>query len=295
MSGGSTVDVVVRHHDATRLDELEKCVFSLLCQTHRHVAIYVVTQRFDADQIHATRDRLAPMLPLNGDAKLDVIAWNEEHPKDARSALLNAGIAAGQGRYLAFLDYDDVLFPHAYATLLGALDRSGAAIAFGGITVSEHRTGGIFHFAKGRLNPFVPGALLDELAHNFCPIHSFVVDKQRVRPGQIYFDETMRRAEDYDFILRLISRYRSDFSCAGNKIGLYTYKDDGSNTIIQGNNGSASALLSWVAAERFLDARRRNLEVSREVQVDLGFLAPIDGLTVSQLLEMHGRLSPAAA
>lgn len=50
-----------------------------------------------------------------------------------------------------------------------------------------------------------------------------------------------------------------------------------------------------MAAERFLDARRCNLEVSREVQADLGLLAPIDGLTVSQLLDMHGRRAPAAA
>jgi glycosyltransferase involved in cell wall biosynthesis len=58
-----------------------------------------------------------------------------EHPEHANrgmSASRNLGIAAAEGRYVTFLDADDVLAPHALETLVGIMEADPrAAMAYG--------------------------------------------------------------------------------------------------------------------------------------------------------------------
>src|SRR5437588_105189 len=100
------IDVVVRIHDAGRVRELTRCVFSLVSQSYRTLRIIIAAQRFTDDGLEATRAALAPLLEGEDGVELAVVNWTEAEPVDARSVLLNLGVRAAEGRYLAYLDYD---------------------------------------------------------------------------------------------------------------------------------------------------------------------------------------------
>ena len=112
------MDTIVRYHDVSRTMELERCVFSIVGQSYRPLNIILTTQRFSEDEIEATRSVLAPMIDSDDEVMLTILNWDQAEPADARSELLNLGLRGATGRYLAFLDYDDVLYPEAYELLV---------------------------------------------------------------------------------------------------------------------------------------------------------------------------------
>src|SRR3972149_9944791 len=100
MRNDDQVDCIVRFHDIRRLLELNRCVFSLVGQNYRPLHIILVLQRFSADSIAAVHDALEPLLRLPGAPALTIKNWEAPTPVDARSALLNLGLAAAGGRYV---------------------------------------------------------------------------------------------------------------------------------------------------------------------------------------------------
>ena len=55
------------------------------------------------------------------------------------------------------------------------------------------------------------------------------LDRRRVDPADIWFEEQLSCAEDYDFLIRFCAKYRSDFTQMKRYVGEYLIKDDGSN------------------------------------------------------------------
>lgn len=284
------LDVVVRFHDPARLGELERCVLSLVGQRHRPLHVHVVLQRFPAAERAEVASRLAPLFAIAGAPGHTIHDFEAAEPRDARSALMNMGLAAGGGRYGAFLDYDDALYPEAYSLLIGRLRRSHAArIAFGGILVKRLRVYEHAVFAEGKERPFVGRTVLDLFAGNFCPIHSFVFDRDRIPAEEIRFEEGLVRAEDYDFLLRVCSGGMADFGLIDTVVGEYYWKSDGSNTVLTTASYSDAGQRAWLAAEDFLEWRRRTTEVAPEVQLAAGLEHAEQGLAVRDLLNRLGR------
>jgi hypothetical protein len=279
------LDVIVRFHDPTRLLELERAVFSLIGQSHRPLRILLTTQRFTAAELAATQAALAPMLSWAGEVTLTPLNLVQRGPADARSELINLGLAATTGRYLALLDYDDVLYPEAYGLLVGRLRAGDAGIAFARTPVLRADVHDGFLHARGMTHPFAGSSLGDLFRANFCPIHSFVVDRARVPPWVLRLDPTLTITEDYDLLIRLCAVVRSDFTLAGTDVGLYIMKTDASNSFDRDGDLSPALRARVAASDAFLEARRRLVELSPEVQRDLGMTTPIPGLTVRQWLD----------
>jgi hypothetical protein len=288
------LDVVVRMHDARRLAELDRAVFSLIGQTHRPLHILLCTQRFTPGMLLDVRQALAPLLSMPSAPTLEILNYEAPRPLDARSALANLGITSARGRYIAFLDYDDTLYPEAYELLIDRLRRTEATVAFGSIVMRRVLVEPFLCAVKTHRTPWRGKTLLDHLADNSCPIHSFVIDRTRLPPGML-FETDLVRHEDYDFLLRVCAACRSDFALMDTNIGNYYHKSDGSNSVLIGSTASSVNRVAWRHADNFIVQRRRATVVAPDVQQDAGLAHPIPGLTIHGLLGKLGRGLPRIA
>ncbi len=272
----AALDVVIRMHDPARLDELGRAVFSAALQDHRPVTIIVVCQRFGAAGLGAVRAALTPILAIVPEVEFVLLDREEPAPADARAALLNMGLRAGQGRYAAFLDYDDVIYPEGHRLLIGELESSGTGIAFGGILNADVTRRGLVPMTRMKRRVFQGDGLRQMLFNNYCPVHSYVIDRSRVAVEDLVVDESLALLEDYDLLLRLCARTPSSFRLKDKIIGEYLLKDDGSNVnpvrLAHDPHG-------WAAAKAVMQARRESLVLSPAVQATLGVDEP--GLTVA--------------
>lgn len=279
------VDCIVRFHDSRRLYELNRCIFSLVGQTYRPLNIILVTQRFTAKELDETRASLQAVLSLPNAPTLSMVNWEASEPRDARTALLNMGLQAAKGRYVAFLDYDDVLYPEAYSLLVERLRSSSAAIAFASVRVVQASVFPQFIQVAALAKPLFGGAGLSDLfKSNFCPIHSYLIDRQLVSKDILSFDMSLTWEEDYDLLLRICAAYPSDFDALKIQVGDYYYKNDGSNSVPTNGGVGEARLAEYAQVVATMERRRKTVSVSHAVQKQLGFSVLRDDVTISSVL-----------
>ena len=288
MSENQLLDTVVRFHDINRLPELQRCIFSLVGQNYRPLNIILTVQRFSASEIEETRQSLAPLLTGSCPPTLEIQNWNQSEPADGRGFLLNTGIKAAKGRYLAFLDYDDTLYPEAYELLVSSLKKSAAAVSFASVQLMRVHIYDSFSYTVGLVDPppFFGKDLWDLFKSNFCPLHSYIFDRKQIPQEVLKVDTTLSIEEDYDLLLRVCAQVQSDFKLVETVIGCYCFKTDGSNTVAtDGLDAQTSYLYQQVCSH--IEQQRRTTMVTPQVQTLLGLPAGGEPRTIRQLLIEH--------
>jgi glycosyltransferase involved in cell wall biosynthesis len=129
-------------------------------------------------------------------------------------AARNTGIRAAKGKYITFLDDDDIYYPDHLETLVGAMD-SGAQIAYTDSHLWENEINKInwlsVDYDRRRLHQ-----------HNLFPAMCLMVRRELF--DSCMFDESLKSHEDWDCWLRM-SRIVKDFvhikkaTCAYSKRG----------------------------------------------------------------------------
>ena len=281
---GGLLDVIVRFHNPVRLPELERCLLSLIGQTYRPLAITIVTQRFDLAATATLQSLLDILVRLEPDATIALLNFNEAEPPDARSALINMGFAVAQGRYVTLLDYDDITTPNGYTRLIEDLQATGAAISFGKVLGARLAVDGPILMTRTREDLYAGTGVIAMFRQNFCPIHSFVIDRTRIDPAALHFDPDRVVDEDYDFLIRTCAEYPSSFAQKEYVVGFYGLKDDGSNTVITPGRETEARWAKWRRSAAKTEQLRANTRVSHRVQRQLG-RTPDPELTVAQLVK----------
>lgn len=262
------VDVIVRFHDCSRLAELDRALFSLACQSSSPVRPIIVTQHFTVDQTRAVRVVLDRYPWCEQGSEPAIVNVEGPPGADLRSKLINAGFAQARHRFVAILDYDDCMLERAYEDLTSEALRSGAAIAFGRIMVKYVRVIDDSVYTVRTLPDMYRGlGLEDLLADNFCPIHSFLIDRARVDHADLRFDETMTRLEDYEFLLRFCTKYACSFGSVSKLVGIYNWRTEGGNSIQVFERDEEKIRANAVQWER---ARHRIEELKRSLRPHSG-------------------------
>jgi glycosyltransferase involved in cell wall biosynthesis len=111
----------------------------------------------------------------------------------------NAGTAAATGRFLRFIDGDDVLEAGSCARLL-RLANGGAAISYGATLVCDDRLQ-----PTKKVTSTLQGWIADEcLLYRFEARHLSMLFPRRVVEAVGPWDTTLRQCQDWDFVLRAL-------------------------------------------------------------------------------------------
>lgn len=206
------ISVIVRAHNPAKNWLLFKAIDSLAKQSYQNIEIVLILQNYTQQDILDLESSLGKILkPRNIHLQIE----NIENPsgKDLRSRALNRGLAMSRGQRIAFLDYDDVLYPSALERLSRIMDSSQAGCVVGACDLTyveyENSSEEIRFIKKERFYRDRPS--LERLKHHgFFTIHSLLIDKQKL--GDLKFPEDMFLFEDYAFFLELSMRTSFDFS-----------------------------------------------------------------------------------
>lgn len=257
--GDQTLSVIIRFHQKDRLPFLEEAIFSLAIQDWGKIETIVVIQNGTEEIRQAVVD-IINRQPWPEAPPYSVQCIAIPQGVDGRSTLLNEGIAIAMGRYLAFLDDDDFVYQHAYATLIGQLVCGGRAIAIGGCRRANIRYARNHWYVQSKDNFFSWGrSRLDLFMENFVPIHSYVIDRARIGSFELYFDDACPPLEDYDFLLRLFATFDPDLSQIDVPVCEYRIRMDGSNSIAYVPNAPPEVVKKQTRAQQLIRARKKTL------------------------------------
>lgn len=268
---------------------IPSAVASVLAQTRSDLEVIVVDDG-STDQTAAGVERLGdPRVRLISQANLGV------------SAARNAGIAAARGRYVAFLDSDDLWLPRYLELAARALESVGRpgfaytdAYAFDPLTGKVGRRG-----ILGRPPPVPPPAdpnefLLELLERNF--VHVSTAIPRAVLEAVGGFDAAATPAEDYGLWLRIAANgYRAAW--IPGKHALYRiHPEQASRDELKLRRGEVAALRAIDAVDLPTPTHRSVLERrQRQLEHELRLLdgrAPLAGAG-RRLRRRIGRLRPA--
>jgi glycosyltransferase involved in cell wall biosynthesis/radical SAM superfamily enzyme YgiQ (UPF0313 family)/spore maturation protein CgeB len=216
-AGGSPlVSVIVPTHN--RPDMLADAISSIIAQSMKSFEIVVVND--------AGSD-VRPVLEQFGD-RAD-IRYLAHETNRGLAAARNTGIRAARGKYIAYLDDDDVFYPEHLQTLVNFLENSEYSVAYSDAyrAVQEKRNGS--YLTIRRETPYSSDFDYDRiLSENFIPVLCVMHEKSCL-DGCDCFDETLNRHEDWDLWIRMSRKFR--FAHIRKITCEYTMRLDGSGMV----------------------------------------------------------------
>ena len=265
------ISTIIRFHNCADLALLERSLDSLHSQVNVSVTPIIVTQKFKEQESLKVKELVDDIWYFSEHQKPIIVNLANPKHSDARSELINVGISQHiktKNKYLAFLDYDDILYSHAYNLLIESNKRLQAGLSFAYIDVCNELVLDKFLLKESLQKPFNRGNKIDLLEANFCPLHSYVINCDMIDSTELYFRENMSRVEDYEFLLRIGSKVPLDFSNLDKVVGLYSMRNDGSNSTP--NNSSTK---NEIVEKQKIWRRNQELLLQYRSEIEVKFFA----------------------
>ncbi|WP_298438394.1 glycosyltransferase [Geobacter sp.] len=209
------VSVIVPTYN--RPDMLPDTLRSILAQSYPHIEIVVVNDA--GEDVERLVKEVAP----------GAVYLRHERNKGLAGAR-NTGIRHAAGKYIAYLDDDDLFYPGHVETLVTFLEGSDFRVAYtDSYRAFQSQASGRYEVVRREVAHGVDFDYDRILVDNFVPVLCFMHEKRCIEESG-YFDESLRRHEDWDLWIRMSRRFRfahiprvtCEFSCRVDGSGMTT-------------------------------------------------------------------------
>ncbi len=181
----SLVSIIIPAYNAVKY--IKEAVDSALGQTHKNIEVIVV----DDGSTDSTKKILEPYIAAR---KIIYIYQTNKGLAGAR----NAGIKNSSGKYIAFLDADDLFLPEKVAEQVGILEKNaGYGVCYSDLLHFDEK-GNVYHHRY----KYPSGDVLEPLLRKQLINPLTVMARRDLFEKYGYFDEKLRRSEDWDMWLR---------------------------------------------------------------------------------------------
>ena len=243
--GYPEVTTIIRFHKNGDLKDLRQALFSLAAMNDVTIIPMIAAQDIDEDMKKAM-DEMISIIPFKKDTKVEIRFFESKNGKgDLRTTMLNESLKSVKTKYVAFLDYDDLMFANAYSYLISRLQSTNKAVAFGRVyeTWYDSKKGLIVK----RERKFEYGySYTDFLGHNHAPLNSFMLDTTQFDFSKLVYYDDQKYMEDYLLTLQLFTKENADWDGLAENvyIGDYIHSIDRNHTLAFANDDERSKLLS---------------------------------------------------
>jgi glycosyltransferase involved in cell wall biosynthesis len=205
----TTLSVIVPTRN--RPESLTEALASLANQRLTREELQVIVVNDGGEEVNGVLHRFRDVL------RVELIAYpTGAGPSHAR----NLAIDASEGRYLAFLDDDDVLLPGHFRATLEVLEQGGADLVYTTLMVATSRApAGMSHESGGWPAFDIPFDA--EFLHVTNYIPPLGVTLRSPRERGIRFDPNLWVVEDWDFWLQLLNEHQYRFGHLERATGVY--------------------------------------------------------------------------
>jgi len=207
------VSVIVPTYN--RPEMLGDTVRSILNQTYPNIEIIVVND--------AGADVEGVVNHLNRNGR---ISYARHARNRGLGAARNTGIRLAQGKYIAYLDDDDLFYPDHIRTLVDFLEGSEYKVAYTDAFRAHQVMDNGRYAVTGRDIPYSHDFDYDAiLVNNFVPVLCFMHEKACIDSSG-GFDETLTTHEDWELWIRMSRLYR--FAHIAQATCEFSWRQDGS-------------------------------------------------------------------
>jgi len=237
-----TISVIIRTASIDRIAMLDEALFSVAVQDWPSIQVVISLQSPSRKFLTAVETLTSRFFWREG-ISVKTLPIDIPDGQDGRARLMNSGLAAAVGRYVSFLDDDDILYQNAFTTLIEELKGSKDAIAVGGCRIARLRSVEDHQFIYHKAFPHFWGdSKFELLIENFIPVHSYILDRSRISAGTLRFRDEAIPLEDYDFLSRLADGH--SFNLNKQNVPICEYRLHEKNTIWSGSatNDASPAL-----------------------------------------------------
>ena len=257
------VSIIVRTNQEKRLPLLKNALMSIIKNDYRPIEIIIVAQSEQQYFIEKLEDICQEFTTDHVQTKLVINRTSQ----DERAKNLNLGINAASGRYIGFLDDDDIFYSHHLKIIISSLEKQPENFAWSYTDVlvpfcSIENNNNITILSSKCLYKKEQFSISEFFQNNFIPIHTYLLDKTKIDPKLLKFDESLKVMEDYAFLLKIAKYYQPlyipEITCE------YRFWADSSNTnyhvnMLTGKNYKAK-LKTWNEAESKIEILKLQLD-----------------------------------
>lgn len=257
------VTTILRFHKRGSLDELLRAISCLYVMRDCVVVPLIAAQDLDAAQTAELTRILETFDWLPGCEPIVDHYTSPDGQGDLRSTMLNESLRKVATKYAAFLDYDDLLFPDAYAWLIQRLRSTGKAVAFGRVYWTDYHSQ--WSALLQRHRAFESGnSHYDFVQNNHAPLHSMLLDVEQIDCSKLIYYPDQRFMEDYLLTLQILREDNSDWAGLAENyyIGDYIHSIDRVHTLAITDDQARRDLLDdpeYILCQQRVDEMRRPL------------------------------------